>query len=158
MFYDYTCTALFVSGSTFVYYNYADYAQSSFTTCTCTKTNFQAQLGLSDSHVLQALPYALFVYYSCFSVESVRAKSFQVLDVTYSAVWEDPSVDSTYFSISANGDVTLLRAVTYITDKQQFRATVTATEAISNLASTEEVQYILLSRNVFCLSFEIGSE
>ena len=69
-------------------------------------------------------------------------KSFQGLPIVFTAVWDDAE-DTSYFSINANnGDVTLLREVTYITDKQQFRVTVTATEDNSNFESTSEVGWI----------------
>ena len=89
------------------------------------------------------------IFKGCFApcrVDQVKVMSFQGLSMVYDVEWEDPDVDTTFFSINPNnGDVTLLQSVTYITaEKVQFRCNVTATEDLSGYSTRREVHATLL--------------
>ena len=75
------------------------------------------------------------------SVDRVKVKSFQELPLTYNVVWDEPAVDTQYFSIdSSTGDLRLLQDLVYIEeDKLQFRCMVTVTEADSGYSTEREV-------------------
>ena len=68
-------------------------------------------------------------------------KSFQELPLTYNVVWDEPAVDTQYFSIdSSTGDLRLLQDLVYIDEeKLQFRCMVTVTEADSGYSTEREV-------------------